>query len=593
MSQPTLAQTLLQLKPFLWPANRTDLKLRVVYAMGLLVVAKIVTLFMPYTAKWATDAMVEAIKTPTTALLTLPVLLTLLYGASRILIAVLTQARDAMFAKVSMNAVRSIATQTFNHMHTLSLRFHLDRKTGGLTRVLERGRAGIETIVRMVMMNGFPTLFEFILVLAILWIEFDWRYALTVFVTIIAYGWFTYSTTEWRIGIRRQMNESDTDANTKAIDSLLNYETVKYFAAEKREGERYDASMARFEQANIKALTSLAYLNGGQATIFTIGLTICLVMSAIDIQAGKSTLGGFVMINAMMIQLYMPLNFLGMIYREIKQAMIDLESMFGILHQNQEIKDTQNAPALKVTKGEITFDNVSFAYDPERPILKNVNFTIPPGTSCAVVGSSGAGKSTLSRLLFRFYDVTGGRILIDGVNIQDVTQVSLRESLGMVPQDTVLFNDTVYYNIRYGRWESTQEQVENAANMAQIHDFIASTPKGYKTEVGERGLKLSGGEKQRVAIARTLLKAPPILVLDEATSALDTHTEGQIQEALKLAARDRTSLIIAHRLSTIIDSTQIIVLNEGMIAESGTHTSLLEAQGIYHSLWTRQQNEQH
>jgi ATP-binding cassette subfamily B protein len=442
------------------------------------------------------------------------------------------------------------------------------------------------------MLNGFPTLLEFVLVLCVLGYEFDWRYVVTVLVTIIAYGWFTYSTTEWRIGIRRQMNESDTEANTKAIDSLLNYETVKYFNSEIREGKRYDASMAKYEKANIQALTSLAYLNGGQAIIFTIGLTICLAMSTMDIMAGKATLGGFVMINAMMIQLYQPLNFLGMIYREIKQAMIDLEAMFGILNQNQEIKDKAGAIELLVPRGEIKFENVSFSYEPERQILNDVSFTIPAGETLAVVGSSGAGKSTLSRLLFRFYDINSGKITIDGTDIRDVTQNSLRRNLGIVPQDTVLFNDTIHYNIKYGRWEASDEEVEVAAKMAQIHEFIANAPKGYKTEVGERGLKLSGGEKQRVAIARTILKAPPILVLDEATSALDTHTERDIKDAIDTISKNRTTLVIAHRLSTIVDSDSIIVLNEGKIAEQGKHSELLELKGLYYGLWTKQRESE-
>jgi ATP-binding cassette subfamily B protein len=427
-----------------------------------------------------------------------------------------------------------------------------------------------------------------VLIAGVLLYQFDWRYVVTIAVTIALYIWYTYIATEWRIGIRRKMNDSDTDANTKAIDSLLNYETVKYFSAEGRERDRYDRSMARYEDASVKAYTSLAVLNAGQATIFTIGLTVAMGMCAFGIRAGTHTIGDFVMINAMMIQLYQPLNFMGMVYREIKQAVIDIEMMFSILGRNPEIKDKPGATPLVVSAGEIRFEDVCFAYEAARPILKGVSFSVPAGRTVAIVGPSGAGKSTISRLLFRFYDVTGGRILIDGQNIREVTQASLRNAIGMVPQDTVLFNDTVRYNIRYGRWDANDGDVEQAARLAQIDNFIRSTPKGYETEVGERGLKLSGGEKQRVAIARTILKGPPILLLDEATSALDSHTEKEIQDALDRVSRDRTTLVIAHRLSTIVGADEIIVLDQGTIVERGSHHQLLARSGLYASMWNRQ-----
>jgi len=506
----------------------------------------------------------------------------------RVLMAVLTQFRDGIFAKVAMHAVRRLAILTFDHMHQLSLRFHLERKTGGLTRVLERGRNGIETIVRMVILQLMPTILELALIVGILFWVFDWRYVAVILVTVTAYMVYTYYATEWRIAIRKRMNESDTEANTKAIDSLLNYETVKYFTAEERESQRYDRSMERYEKASVQTYTSLAVLNAGQAAIFTTGLAAVMIMCARGIQAGTNTVGDFVMINAMMIQLYQPLNFMGMVYREIKQAVTDIETMFHILSRDPEIKDHPDAPALQIDKGAIRFDNVSFAYDAARPILKGISFEVPAGRTVAIVGPSGAGKSTLSRLLFRFYDVTGGRILIDGQDIRDVTQLSLRSAIGMVPQDTVLFNDTLRYNIRYGRWDATDAEVEEAARLAQIDAFIRMSPKGYETDVGERGLKLSGGEKQRVAIARTILKSPPILVLDEATSALDSHTEKEIQDALDRVSRNRTTLVIAHRLSTIVNADEILVMEAGRIAERGTHQQLLARGGLYASMWNRQ-----
>jgi ATP-binding cassette subfamily B protein len=594
----TLIGTLVHLWPYIWPGDRADLKMRVVWSMVLLLVAKLATLSVPFTFKWAVDALTGADTAPVQSsnwalwLIASPLIMTLSYGAVRVLMAVLTQWRDGIFAKVAMHAVRKLAYRTFIHMHELSLRFHLERKTGGLTRVLERGRLGIEVIVRMVILQLVPTIVEVALIMGVLLWQFDWGYVLATTITVVVYMYYTYIATEWRIEIRRRMNDSDTEANTKAIDSLLNYETVKYFSAEQREATRYDRSMERYERASVKTYTSLALLNTGQAIIFTAGLTATMLMCAIGVRSGKNTVGDFVMVNAMMIQLYQPLNFMGMVYREIKQAVIDIEKMFGVLSRNPEVKDIRGAKPLIVTTGTIRFDDVRFSYDPERQILKGLSFEVPAGKTVAIVGPSGAGKSTISRLLFRLYDVSGGQILIDGQDIRNVTQASLRESIGMVPQDTVLFNDTIRYNIRYGRWDATDAEVEEAAQMAQIDGFIKMSPKGYETEVGERGLKLSGGEKQRVAIARTVLKGPPILLLDEATSALDSHTEQEIQDALEKVSRNRTSLVIAHRLSTIVGADDIIVLDQGRIAERGTHSQLLAASGLYASMWNRQREAQ-
>jgi len=598
IEQATLVGTLVHLWPYIWPGDRVDLKMRVVWSIVLLLVAKLATLSVPFTFKWAIDALTGADTAPvqssnwTLWLIASPLIMTASYGALRVLMAILTQWRDGIFARVAMHAVRKLAYLTFVHMHELSLRFHLERKTGGLTRVLERGRSGIEVIVRMVILQLVPTIVEVSLLMGVLLWQFDWRYVVATLITVVVFMYYTYIATEWRIEIRRRMNESDTDANTKAIDSLLNYETVKYFSAEEREATRYDRSMEGYERASVKTYTSLAVLNTGQAIIFTAGLTATMVMCAIGVRSGKNTVGDFVMVNAMMIQLYQPLNFMGMVYREIKQAVIDIEKMFAVLSRNPEIKDIPNAMPLVVTSGHIRFDNVQFSYDPERPILKGLSFEVPAGRTVAIVGPSGAGKSTISRLLFRLYDVSSGKILIDGQDIRNVTQSSLRASIGMVPQDTVLFNDTIRYNIRYGRWDASDAEVEEAAQLAQIDGFIRMSPKGYETQVGERGLKLSGGEKQRVAIARTVLKAPPILVLDEATSALDSHTEQEIQDALERVSRNRTSLVIAHRLSTIVGADEIIVLDQGRIAERGTHAQLLASGGLYASMWNRQREAQ-
>ncbi|WP_375410332.1 ABCB family ABC transporter ATP-binding protein/permease [uncultured Methylobacterium sp.] len=594
--RPGLIATYRRLWPYLWPHGRPDLQRRVFLAFGLLMVAKVVTMVTPFTFKWATDALVAitSAKDGTipaeipTGIFALPMLMIGLYGLSRILMAGLTQVRDGLFAKVAMNAVRRLALQTFEHMHRLSLRFHLERKTGGLTRVLERGRGGIEELSRLMVLTLVPTIVEFLLVLGVLAYQFDWLYSVVVFVTVAAYLAFTWKATQWRIEIRRRMNNSDTDANTKAVDSLLNFETVKYFGAERREAERYDGSMAKYEKASTQTYVSLAVLNAGQAVIFTVGMTIVMWLAARDIMAGRTTLGGFVLVNTLLIQLAMPLNFMGMIYREIKQALIDIDDMFQILHRNPEIADRAGAAPLRISAGVVRFEDVHFSYNPDRPILRGVSFEVPAGRTVAIVGPSGAGKSTLSRLLFRFYEPQAGRILIDGQDIAGVQQASLRAAIGMVPQDTVLFNDTIGYNIRYGQWDATPDAVREAAALAQIDRFVSALPEGYDTPVGERGLKLSGGEKQRVAIARTILKGPPILVLDEATSALDSFTEREIQDALDTISKGRTTLVIAHRLSTVVNADEIIVLDQGIIVERGSHDRLLDEDGVYAAMWNRQ-----
>ncbi|WP_349360067.1 ABC transporter ATP-binding protein/permease [Stappia sp.] len=592
--------TLRQLWPYIWPFDRPDLKMRVGLAVLALIVAKIVTVLSPYFFKWATDALTAANDGGTAeasplgigalpAWLVAPVMLVIAYNVARILFVGFNQLRDALFARVGQHAVRQLAFRTFRHLHLLSLRFHLQRKTGGLSRVIERGIKGIENIVRFTILNGIPTIFEFAIMAAVIWYQFGAMYVLVVAVMIVAYTWFTVQTSNWRIGIRRAMNASDTDANSKAIDSLLNFETVKYFGNERLEADRFDRAMEGYEHAATRTWTSLAWLNFGQAVILGVGTAVCMVMSARGVMAGTQTLGDFVMINALLLQLSIPLNFIGFLYREIRQGLADLEAMFALLAEPAEITDKPGAPPLAVDGGTIRFQDVAFHYDANRPILKGISFEVPAGHTVAIVGPSGAGKSTISRLLFRFYDVTGGRITVDGQDLRDVTQASVRAATGMVPQDTVLFNDTIAYNIRYGRPDASDDEVREAARLAQIAEFIEALPQGFDTEVGERGLKLSGGEKQRVAIARTILKAPPILILDEATSALDTHTEREIQAALDQVSKNRTTVVIAHRLSTVVNAETILVLEKGQIVERGRHDDLLAAGGLYASMWARQQ----
>jgi ATP-binding cassette subfamily B protein len=572
------------LLPYLWPKDSAELRLRVVASIACLVVAKLATVTVPLFYKQAVDAL----SPQAPGLVVAPVAIIVVYSLLRVSSQLFGELRDALFAKVAQRAVRSIGLQTFRHLHALSLRFHLDRQTGGMSRAIERGTHGIEFLLQFMLFNVLPTLVELALVSAVLWKLYSIEFALVTLATILCYIGFTILLTEWRTKYRREMNERDTEANTKAIDSLLNYETVKYFGNEEHEARRFDHALQRYERAAVRSQVSLSALNVGQGAVIAIGLTAVMIMAGYGVAAGRLTVGDFVLVNTYLVQLYLPLNFLGYVYRQIRQSLTDLEQMIKLLEVDREIKDAPAAIELPPGGGGISFENVRFAYDVRREILHDISFAVPAGHSVAVVGSSGAGKSTLSRLLYRFYDVSGGAIRIDGHDLRELTQKSLRRAIGIVPQDTVLFNDTIYYNILYGRPEATQAEVEEAARLAHIHDFVASLPDGYRTRVGERGLKLSGGEKQRVAIARVILKRPRILIFDEATSALDSKTEKDIQASLDEVSADRTTLIIAHRLSTVVGADQILVLDDGRIVERGSHAALLAQGGRYAAMWQRQ-----
>ena len=581
-------QTVRSLLPYLWPKDSLGARLRVSIAFGFLLAAKGATVMVPLVYSRAVDALAPQMG----GVLAVPMALIVGYGLLRVAASGFGEMRDAVFAAVQQRTVRRVALQTFRHLHRLSLRFHLDRQTGGISRAIDRGTSGIEAVLRLAVFNVVPTLVEVALVTGILWHLFDWRYAALTLVAVACYLAFTFTFTSWRVRIRRVMNDNDSDAKSKAIDSLLNYETVKYFGNENHEAARFDAALARYEHAAVRSQVSLNVLNLGQATIISVALALIMLMAANEVAAGTLTVGRFVLVNTYLMQLYVPLNMLGFVYREIKQGLVDMEQMFRLMRVDEEVADRPGARKLVAPAGEVVFEDVQFGYRPDRRILKGVSFRVQPGGSVAIVGPTGAGKSTISRLLFRFYDVTGGRVLVDGHDIRDITQDSLRACMGVVPQDTVLFNDTIRYNIAYGRPGASQAEIEHAAALAQVHDFVLRLPEGYDTRVGERGLKLSGGEKQRVAIARTILKDPRILILDEATSALDTSTEQDIQGALRTVARHRTTLTIAHRLSTVVDADQILMLVDGRVVERGTHAELLALGETYARMWALQAEQQ-
>ncbi|MBL4601957.1 MAG: ABC transporter ATP-binding protein/permease [Emcibacteraceae bacterium] len=581
--------TIRELWRYLWPEGRNDLKIRVIFAMFFLILAKIIGVYVPYFFKLAIDILNgDAEKNLTMIAAAVPVGLIIGYGTARVLALAFGEIRDAIFVKVGQHALRNIALNTFRHLHRLSLRFHLERRTGGLSRVIERATRGIDFLLRFMLFNIIPTILEIVMISGIFWYNFGFLYALITFACLSSYIYFTIIITEWRLKYRREMNKQDTTANGRAIDSLINFETVKYFTSEDHEAIRYDKSLKLYEQASIRSQLSLTLLNIVQAVIISSGLVGVLLMGAYGVYEGRFPISDFVWINALLIQIYMPLNFLGFVYREIKQALVDMEKMFMLIAKNPEIEDKNDAKKLKVSKGTIEFKDVYFHYSEDRPILKNISFKVKGGTTTAIVGSSGAGKSTVSRILFRFYDIASGSVTIDGQDIRDVQQISLRKEIGVVPQDTVLFNDSIKYNISYGNHEASDDDIYEAAKLAKIHDFIITLPDGYETEVGERGLKLSGGEKQRVAIARTILKNPSILLLDEATSALDSHTERDIQQSLEKISEQRTAIVIAHRLSTIVNVNEILVLDNGEIIERGSHTALLEVEGKYYQMWQKQ-----